>query len=118
MNKVLDFFKVLIFPLGAFLAFPLIISTFNLFGLQINKVVLTVISSLIMLISGFLIGKKSTKKGYVSGAILGLIFILFLMFIGLFWGIKFSFGRIIYYLILILCAILGSIIGINKKKSN
>lgn len=118
MNKVFDFLKGLAVPLVSFLILPLIISIFNLFGLQINKIVLIIISSIVMLLSGFLIGKKSTKKGFISGAILGFCFIMVLIILGLFLGVKFSFARFVYYIILILSTMLGSIVGINKKKTS
>ena len=118
MNKILNFFKILAIPIIAFLIIPFIVSFFNLFGLQLNKIVLIIISSIIMLLSGFFIGTKSSKKGFISGAILGLALILFLIIIGLFLKTKFEFGTFIYYIILIMSTMLGSIIGINKKKSN
>lgn len=118
MNKVLTFLKVLIIPIIAFLVLPLVISIFNLFGMEINKIILILIASMIMLISGFLIGKKALKKGFISGGILGFVFVILLIILGLFFKIKFNLGGFIYYIILILSAIMGSIIGINKKKSN
>ena len=118
MNKILVFLRSLIVPLIAFLLIPLLISIFNLFGVNLNRIVLIIISSVIMLISGFFIGKKSLKKGFVGGGILGLVFVVLLIILGLFFKLKFSLGRFIYYIILILSSMLGSIIGINKKKSN
>jgi len=117
MNKILSYLKVLIIPVGSFLLIPLILSLFNLFGIGISKIIFIIISALVMLISGFIIGKKSLKKGFISGLILGLSFILFLTIIGLFFKLEWNFGRIIYYVILIMSSMLGSIIGINKKKS-
>lgn len=118
MNKILSFLKVLVIPLIAFFLLPIVISIFNLFGLSLNKIVLIILSSVIMLVSGFMIGKKSLKKGFISGGILGIIFILFLIIMGLFFKVSFNLERFIYYVILILSSMLGSIIGINKKKSN
>ena len=91
---------------------------FNIFGIEINKIVLIIISSLILLITGFLIGIHSNKKGFINGMIVGLIFIMFLLLIGLLVGAKLKVSSIIYYLILLMCSILGSILGINKKKTN
>lgn len=118
MNKIIEFFKILLIPLISFLIFPLLVSIFNLFGITINKIILIIISSLIMFISGFIIGKKSIKKGFISGGILGGIFVILLIIFGLFFKLKFSIGRFIYYIILIFSTMMGSIIGINKKKSN
>lgn len=116
MNKILTYLKVLVVPIISFLIIPLIISIFNLFGLQINKIVLVIISTLLMLVSGFLIGRKSLRKGFVSGAILAFIFIMFLIILGLVFKVKFNLARVIYYLIILLSTMLGSIVGINKKK--
>ena len=118
MNKILAFLKVLIVPLILFFILPIILSVFNLFGIGINKIMLIIITSIVMLVSGFLIGRKSEKKGFISGGILGLIFIFILIILGLFFKTDFNLGRFIYYIILILSSMLGSIIGINKKKSN
>jgi len=117
MNKILSYLKVLIIPIVSFLLIPLILSLFNLFGIGINKIILIIISAFVMFISGFIIGKKQSKKGFISGLILGGIFILFLIIMGLFFKLEWNFGRFIYYIILIMSSMLGSIIGINKKKS-
>lgn len=117
MNKVISYLKIMIIPIGAFLIIPFMLALFNLFGVGINKIVLIIISALIMLVSGFMIGKKSLKKGFVSGLILGVSFILFLTIIGLFFKLEWNIGRVVYYVILIMSSMLGSIIGINKKKS-
>ena len=118
MNKLLSYLKTLIIPTTTFLILPLIISIFNLFSIGINKLILIMISSIIMIISGFMIGKKSLKKGFISGLILGLMFIIILILMGFIFKTKFDFGRFIYYIILIMSSMLGSIIGINKKKPN
>ena len=118
MNKILSFLKVLVISLIAFFLLPIVISIFNLFGLSLNKIILIILSSVIMLVSGFMIGKRSLKKGFISGGILGIIFILFLIIMGLFFKVNFNLERFIYYVILILSSMLGSIIGINKKKPN
>ena len=63
-------------------------------------------------------GKKSQKKGFISGLILGIIFVVFLILISLFINSNWTLGSFIYYSILIITSMLGSILGINKKKSN
>ena len=117
MNKILSYLKVLIIPIGIFFIIPLILSIFNLFGIGINKLFLIIMSSLIMFISGFLIGKKQTKKGFISGLILGFSFIFFLSIFGLIMNLDWNIGRVVYYVILVMSSVLGSILGINKKKS-
>lgn len=118
MNKIKMYLKVLIVPTLCFLFFPLFISIFNLFGLELNKIVLIIISSLIFIVTGFLIGIHSEKKGFINGLIVGLIFILFLLLLSFMFSLKFRFVSLIYYLILLVCSILGSIFGINKKNTD
>lgn len=117
MKRIIKYLKVLAVPIIGFILIPLIISLFNIFGIEINKIVLIIISSLILLVTGFLIGIHSTKKGFINGMIVGLVFIMFLLVIGLIVGAKFKISSIVYYLILLMCSIMGSILGINGKKT-
>ena len=68
------------------------------------------------LIGGFQIGKTSFKKGYLNGIILGSIIIfIFLLFSIFLNSLKIS--TLIYYFIILIATTLGSILGINKKKT-
>ena len=115
MNNIIKYLKVLVIPIGGFVLIPLVISLFNIFGMEINKIVLIIISSIVLLITGFMIGIHSSKKGFINGLIVGLIFIMLLLLIGLIFGAKFKVSTIIYYLILLMCSVMGSILGINKE---
>ena len=94
-----------------------ILSYFNLMSdkvVSIFKIIIPVIS---ILIGGFYIGKKSNKKGFIEGLKLGLIFIILLtIFNYLAFDYSFKFKYLLFYLILIVSSILGSMIGINKKR--
>ena len=75
-----------------------------------------IIVSIITFILGILTGKKTTKKGYIEGLkiggiIMGLLFVLNLIFIR-----RFSLYTFAYYLTLLASATFGSMIGINLKK--
>ena len=72
-----------------------------------------------MIIGGIYVGSCTKDKGYIQGLKIGLIYdvILFIISILVFHN-SFHKEMIIYYLIIIVSSILGSIIGINKKKSN
>ena len=40
MNNIIKYLKVLVIPIGGFILIPLVISLFNIFGMEINKIVL------------------------------------------------------------------------------
>lgn len=99
--------------------FTLFITTLNYFdlfnkgGTAIFKIIIIVLS---YFIGGILIGKKSSKKGWLEGLKLGVILsILLFLFNILGLHNKFDFKLLFYYLILITSSIFGSMIGINKK---
>lgn len=103
----------------------LIIATFifsclyyiNLIG---NKV-LTVIKIIIPIISLFvgskIVGKKSTKKGWLEGLKYGGIFVLFLLLFNyLVLRNNLEVKSIIYYLILLASSVFGGMLGISIDK--
>lgn len=79
---------------------------------NILKIVLLLIS---IFINNYLIGKKSLKKGYISGIKLSLPIILIFFLISLLTK-TFSPKTILYYSIILTTGILGSMLGINTKK--
>lgn len=79
--------------------------------LAIFKIIIPIFS---LLLGGFIIGRKSEKKGWLEGVKLGFIFlILLILFNILGLGYKIEVKNIIYYLIIMISCILGSMIGIN-----
>ena len=102
----------------SFVLFIFLITIFYYFDLlnptimKISKISILLISSFF---SGFFIGKKSEKKGYLNGLILGLFIITCFLLINLF--LKSLRGQqIIYFIILLIVTTAGSMIGINKKQ--
>lgn len=101
------------------LLFTLIITTlnyFDLFGKGSTSIFKIIIMILSYFIGGILIGKKSSKKGWLEGLKFGLIFSLVLFLFNIL-GLqtKIDLKLIFYDLILITSCIFGSMIGINKK---
>lgn len=92
-------------------------SYFNIIGdktVSIFKIIIPIIS---LFIGGFFIGKKSLRKGWLEGLKLSLIFLVFLViFEYLALNQSFDIKNILYYLILSISSIFGSMIGISKKK--
>ena len=80
--------------------------------------VLKLLSILIFsFISGIYIGIKSNNKGYLEGIKVGLITILFMILLSyLGFNDNFNMIKILYYFLILLVTIIGSVIGINKKE--
>ena len=68
-----------------------------------------------MIISGFFLGKKSNKNGYLKGIIFGLITILLFFIISLIFKNEYKISTIIYYTILVVSSTVGSMFGIQNK---
>lgn len=125
MNKLIytkNFFKTVSITILLFLSVTLlatILNYFNLIGtgtMGIFKMIIPVIS---LVIGGIYLGSMARNKGWLEGVKLSIFFILILIFFQLIW-IKNSFGikNILYYIILIISGMVGSMIGINLKRKN
>lgn len=97
-----------------------VFSYFNLISNNVLNLLLLVIPIIIMFISGVSIGRKSNAKAYLNGLIISFIFVLIFIILGLMTSVIFTYKTYIYFLIIIITTILGSIIGINsyEKKKN
>ena len=73
----------------------------------------------VMIIGGIYIGKNSDKKGFLEGMKIGIaVIIILFIFSYLAFDKSFSISSLFFYIIILISAILGSILGINKKSSN
>jgi putative membrane protein (TIGR04086 family) len=115
---MLKYLKHLGYIVGSVVIGIMFFTIFNYFGIinnsimRIIKIVLVVISTFI---SAYLLGKVSKSKGYIEGLKLGLLVILLLVIMNLIFS-SFSLSKILYFLLILFTAILGSMIGINRKK--
>ena len=109
-----------LYIIGSILALTFIttsFSYFNIFNDKVTSIIKIIIPILSMFIGGYYIGKKSLKKGFIEGLKLGLMFSIFLIIFNyLALDNSFKFKYALFYLILIIATILGSMIGINRKK--
>ena len=104
---------------GCFLVGSFIITILNYFNILSSGVisVLKMVVPIVSIgISGFIMGSHSREKGYLSGIKIGATVILVFAVISILID-KFEMRSILYYVILILSAILSSMIGINIKKN-
>ena len=95
-------------------------STLNYFDILSNNIVKyanlanVIISSVICSI---FVGKHSENKGYKEGIKEGLILsVILFIFTYLAFGKGINLERLLLYLIIIVASVIGSIIGINKRK--
>lgn len=89
---------------------------FNIISSGIYRVVKIVIVLLSIFINAFLLGKEANKRGYLEGIKLGGIVILIFFFTTLFTNQELKLRVFIYYFIIGITSILGSMIGISREK--
>ena len=92
-------------------------SYFDIFGKAFVSTMKIIIPILSFFIGGISLGKKSNQKGWLEGIKLGLILIIMILifnYLALDWN--FNLKNILYYLILMIGSIFGSMIGISRKK--
>ncbi|MCI8569081.1 MAG: TIGR04086 family membrane protein [Bacilli bacterium] len=88
---------------------------FNIIGdgffksLELISIILTIF------INSYILGNTSNKKAYIEGTKFGGIIISLLLIFTLLFS-KFKIRVLIYYLIIMITSILGSMIGISKKR--
>lgn len=114
MKYFKNLFLNVLYTLLCFVVLTLLITSLNYFNynyLNIGKIIVPIIS---LIFGGFLMGKKVKKNGYLEGLKISLIIVFIFIIISLVLG-KFTFKNLIYYLILIIAGICGSILGINKN---
>ena len=115
--------KILKFTLWFFIMIitgTLFITLFNYFNLLNSKIISIMkflIPNIAIFISSYKLGKTSIKQGYLEGLKLGSIIILIFILLTIILD-SISLRSILYYLILLLFSIIGSMIGINRKKLN
>lgn len=112
MKKYLTF---VIFPLVSILVLPILFSIINLFGIEINKIVFTLFTIIIMIISGIILGFNIKDKGYLKGMLYGVLISLTMFILSFILLSDHSLYNILYYIIVIATTTLGTMIGINKK---
>lgn len=96
-----------------------ILTVFNFFDFTSSSFLSAfefILVTIIFFIGGFLTGQNSSKKGWLEGLKFSLLFIILFIFLNVFIYHSFKISVILYYLILIISTIFGSMIGIYVKK--
>jgi len=118
MNTFYKYVKSLIVFLSSIIIIPIFLTIFNLLKLKTNRIMIIIIGAILMFILGIVMGRKSISKGYLNGLLLSVISILILLIVSLIFRFPLNINTLIYYIILILATIVGSMLGINKKTKN
>lgn len=107
------------FIIGSLFGVTLIVTLLhyiNWIGSKTLSVLEIIIPLLSLFIGGFIIGKNSKQKGWLEGLKLGGLFLAFLIlfqYLGL--RIHFSVKTILFYALLSVSCVFGSMLGINKR---
>ena len=115
MNTFFKYIKTLIIFLSSIIIIPIFLTIFNLLKIKTNRIIIIILGAILMFIIGLIIGKKSKSKGYLNGLLVSVISILILLILSLFFRFPLNINTLIYYTILVLATVIGSMLGINKK---
>lgn len=119
MKNIKTYLKYLFISIIFLLIGLLFISTlyyFDILGSKFTTYFRMIYLLLVIFITSYKLGKITEKNGYLTGIKIGLLYILVFVLIGvLIFSPKIHLRVIIYYLIILFTAILGSIMGIQKK---
>lgn len=88
---------------------------YNLLPTTIYQFLKFILFLLIIFISALKLGKKTPKNGYLEGIKLGTIIIIICLLFTLLFG-DFKLRILLYDCIIMITSILGSMVGINRKK--
>ncbi len=84
---------------------------------KVVKVISIIYMLLLFLLFGFKAGKQTEAKGFLAGLKIGSLFLFLLFLLSLFLNrFEIHFFTFLYYGILLLSSVFGSMLGINTKK--
>jgi len=89
---------------------------FSIFGDNIINTLKIINPIIAILVSSFRVGKSANKKGYLEGLKFGGIIIFLILLLSIIYK-SFNIKSLIFYLILLISSMLGSMIGITKKRN-
>ena len=114
IGKIVGIMTLILLILNLMITF---FNYFNIMGKKTVTIAEIIIPVITLFVGGFLIGKRSLKKGWLEGLKLALIF-LFIMILFNYLGLRnqLEMKNLIYYLILTITCMFGGMIGINKNK--
>ncbi len=112
-----NYLKSYTYLLIIIITLTLILSLINYFFSNewlLFKIIIPIIA---IFISSFVLGKDSKKKAYLEGIKFSLIYLFLATFSSIIMHNSFNIKTLIYYMVIIFTAIIGSMMGINLKKN-
>ena len=110
--------KACLFIVGSILILTFLFTLLNYFdiiGIKTMTIIKIIIPLFSLALGGFILGKVATKNGWMEGLKIGLLITIIMLIFNLIFT-NISLKDFIFYIALIISAILGSMIGINVKK--
>jgi putative membrane protein (TIGR04086 family) len=89
---------------------------FNIISLKIVSIFKIIIPLLALFIGGFIMGKNAKKHGFLEGIKFSFIFILLFIVASLLLKEAIGTKDLLFYILILIASILGSMFGINTKK--
>ena len=120
MNYLKKFVKAITYVISISLVVTILVtvlSYFNIFNDGIIKFLKLLTPIISIFIGGFIMGRGTNKKGYIEGIKLALVIDFIFILISILLN-NFKVESLIFYIILFITSIFGSIIGIQKKVKN
>ena len=102
---------------GMIIVMTLNLSLINYFVKIPSTVIKILIPIISLFISSVFLGKSIQEKGYIEGIKFGMGYLIVSMIIKVILGTGFNYKAVIIYILMLFSSIIGSMIGINTKKS-
>ena len=119
MKNIFNKFKKNLYLILILFSLAIILSVIYLLAnisFDIISTILLVLTLVFAFLVGYLYSLNNHDKGIISGLKIGLIVIIIMFIISLLLKVPFKPTRLIYYVIIILSSIFGSVVSKNIKK--
>lgn len=116
LNSILKVLLINILLILLLSSFTTLLYYFNLLSSGVYNIFKLLIPLFSIFITTISFTKKVKEKGWFEGLKLGLLLIIVFIAISSFASTSFSIKMMLYYLIILITAILGGMIGINKSE--
>lgn len=114
-----NYLKSSLYTLGIILISTIIVTILNYFNIVNGtplKIIYYIIPIISVIVGSFMLGKISSKKGYIEGLKYGVLWSTIFLIINIIIK-ELNLSSIIFFIILILLGVLSSILGINRKRT-
>lgn len=115
---MMNYLKSSLWSISILIISSIIITILNYFNVISGiplKIICLLIPIISILVGGYKLGKLSNEKGYFEGIKYGIIWVILFLIVSIICK-TLDWTSVIYYVILLFISVLGSILGINRKK--